>query len=174
MAQQPDLIVLGRHRDMKGRRKDQWVRRALLLVILAFALAGLANVFGPRSSNAAKEGADATLEIRSPTAIRGGMLYQARFVIEARRELKQATLVLGRGWFEGMTVNTIEPSPIGEASRDGKVVFELGHVPEGDKHVLYVQLQVNPNSVGLHGDTVELWDGNRRILAMRRTMKVFP
>jgi hypothetical protein len=35
-------------------------------------------------------------------------------------------LVLDSGWGEGVTINTIEPSPVGEASRDGKLVFDLG------------------------------------------------
>ena len=44
-------------------------------------------------------------------------------------ELKQATLVLSQGWLEGNTINTIEPSPVGEASRNGSLSLDLGHVP---------------------------------------------
>lgn len=174
MAKQPDLIVLRRHRDLEGRRQERWIRRMLLGVVFLFAAAGLFNVYGQRESNAAETSSAASLEVRAPTAVRGGLIYQVRFVIDARQELKKATLVLDRDWFEGMTLNTLEPSPIGEASRNGAIAFELGHVPAGDKHVLYLQYQVNPTDLGRRTQTVELWDGDRRLLSLRRTLRVFP
>jgi hypothetical protein len=48
-----------------------------------------------------------------------------RVEVVSREELKEATLVLGSGWLEGMTVNTIEPSPLNEASRDGNLALDL-------------------------------------------------
>jgi hypothetical protein len=71
-------------------------------------------------------------------------------------------------------VNTIEPSPVNEASRDGRLSLELGHVPAGEKHVLYIQYQVNPTTVGSHTQTVALYDGDERILIHERTLKVYP
>jgi hypothetical protein len=73
-----------------------------------------------------------------------------------------------------MTLNTVEPAPVGEASRDGRVVFELGHVPSGQKHVFFLQFQVNPTNVGRRSQDVDLYDGERRLLHFDRQVTVFP
>ena len=80
--------------------------------------------------------------------MRGGLLYQARFTIVAHQALNDATLVLNESWIDGLTVNTIEPSPVNQASRNGSLAFELGHLPAGAKYVLYMDYQVNPTTVG--------------------------
>ena len=90
------------------------------------------------------------------------------------RRLEQATLRLDPGWAEGMTINTIEPAPVGEASDDGRLSFELGHVPAGKSYVLFMQFQVNPTNVGRHSQRVELDDGKTRLLVIDRKMTVFP
>jgi hypothetical protein len=94
--------------------------------------------------------------------------------IVGRRELKRATLVLDSGWLEGMTINTIEPGPIGEASRDGKLALELGHVPAGKTYLLFVQIQVNPTNIGRRSQDVELFDGPKHLLTVDRTITILP
>jgi hypothetical protein len=170
----PDFVVLPRHRDLAGRRNEVWVRRGLLAVLVAVPVAGLFNVFGqqPTTSRAAAPGA--TLSVRAPTSVRGGLLYEARFEIRATRELRDARLVLAPGWLEGQQVNTIEPSPVGEASDDGSLALDLGHVPAGERHLLFLQFQVDPTNVGSHSHDVSLYDGDRRLLTIRRTATVFP
>jgi hypothetical protein len=88
--------------------------------------------------------------------------------------VKKATLERDRGWMEGQTINTIEPSPLGEGSHDGKLVLELGRVPAGEKHVLYIQLQVNPTNVGRRSQGVRLYDGNKLVATIHRRVTVFP
>jgi hypothetical protein len=73
-----------------------------------------------------------------------------------------------------MTMNTIEPSPVGEGSRDGKLVLELGHVPRGTSYLLFIQLQVNPTNVGRRSQDVALYDDNTLITTIDRTITVFP
>jgi hypothetical protein len=174
VADAPDGIVLRRHRDLVGRRWHPWVRRSLLALVAAVSLLALLNVFGQWPSTATVAASAAAFEIRSPGAVRGGVLFQARYTVQVTRELKAATLVLGRGWLDGLTVNTIEPSPLNEASRDGRLSLELGHIPAGEKHVLYMQYQVNPTTVGSHTQTVALYDGDERILTYAKTLRVFP
>jgi hypothetical protein len=135
---------------------------------------GLLDVFGQRPSTIRVDSDAATLEISSPGSVRGGLLFQSRFTIEARQELKDATLVLGPGWLDGLTVNTIEPSPVNEASRDGRLTLELGHLPAGAKYVLFVDYQVNPTTVGRRTQRVELEDGELPILSTHQTLTVFP
>lgn len=73
-----------------------------------------------------------------------------------------------------MQINTIEPSPLGEASHDGKLALDLGHVPSGQKHVLYVQFQVNPKNVGRRGQAIRLYDGKELLATIHRRVTIFP
>jgi hypothetical protein len=174
VADVPDYLVLRRHRDLVGRTWHPWVRRALLVLVLAVLVLGLVNVFGQRPSTADAVAPEASLKVYSPTSIRGGLIFEARFHLTARRDLKDAILVLGSGWLEGMTVNTVEPSPVSEASKSGRLSLELGHIPAGQSYVLYVQFQVNPTNVGHRSQTVELDDGDREILSLRRSITIYP
>jgi hypothetical protein len=106
--------------------------------------------------------------------VRSGLYYEARFTIDARRDLKNAMLVLNPGWIEGTTINTIEPSPLGEASRDGKLVFTLGHIRAGTTYLFFMQLQVNPTNVGRRSQDVALYDGGTLLTTIDRTVTVFP
>src|SRR3954447_26508850 len=139
MSAAPDGIVLKRHRDLVGRKQYKWLRRALLALLVAFLVLGLLDAFGQRPGDTDAATAAATLGLRAPDAVRGGLLFSARFRIEAHRDLKDATLVLDPGWVEEMSINTIEPSPIGEASRDGRLALQLGHIPAGHVYLLWMQ-----------------------------------
>ena len=174
MADQPDGIVLTRHRDLKGRGWHPWVRRALVGVVALVLLLALFGFVGQSTSTTRAETAAATLVVDAPDAVRGGLLYQARFTIVAHQELKQATLVLNEKWIDGLTVNTIEPSPVNEASRDGKLALELGHLAAGARYVLYLDYQVNPTTVGSRTLKAELDDGEQPVASLSRNLKIWP
>lgn len=173
MADVPDQIVLAAARDREGRR-DVAVRRVLVSTLAVFLALGLLNLFGQRPSTTTAESAAATLEVYAPERVRGGLFYEARFRIDARREVEEATLVLDSGWAEGITINTVEPSPLGAASRDGTLVYELGRIPAGRKHVFFLQLQVNPTNVGHRSQDVRLFDGDELLATIDRSITVFP
>jgi hypothetical protein len=174
MADVPDKIVLKRDRDLEGRQNDIWVRRGLMALVAAVPIIALFNVFGQRPDSHTLAGPAASLKIYAPSHVRGGLIYEARFHVTAREELKDATLVLGTGWLEGMTVNTIEPSPTNEASDNGRLSLELGHIPAGESYILFIQFQVNPTNVGRRTQTLELDDGDTKLLSFHRTVTVFP
>ena len=73
-----------------------------------------------------------------------------------------------------MTLNTLVPSPIGEASRDGRIALELGHIPQGRQHLFFLHFQVNPTNVGRRAPDVELYDGERLLLHLDRTVTIWP
>ena len=173
MADIPDQLVLKVARDREGRR-DVTARRIALAALLVVLALGLLNVFGQRPATTAADAEAATLEVYAPERVRGGLFYEARFTIEAREEVEEATLVLDSGWAEGITINTVAPGPLGEASRDGRLAFELGRIPAGQKHVLFLQLQVNPTNVGHRAQDVELYDGDELLAAINRTITVWP
>jgi hypothetical protein len=174
VAAAPDAIDLERDRDLRGRHWHIWVRRGLVTLLTLFIVAGLLNLFGQRPSGTTASAGGATLHVYSPTRVRGGLMWESRFTITAERELKDARLVLSQGWLEGMTINTIEPSPVGEASRNGSLELDLGHVPAGQHYVLYMQFQVNPTNVGRRSIDSQLLDGDRVLLSIHRTITIFP
>jgi hypothetical protein len=175
VADIPDQIVLKRHRDLDGRAWQIWVRRGLFALLPILALLGLVNLFGqrPATTTTNSPGA-ASLKLFAPARLRSGLLWQARFHITAQRDLKQATLVLSPGWLEGMTVNTIEPSPVGEASNNGRLSLDLGHIPAGQSYLLFMQFQTNPTNVGHRDASLTLKDGDTPLLHLHRTITVFP
>jgi hypothetical protein len=174
MSEIPETLVLRRHRDLVGRRKAIWVRRGVIALLGAFLVAGLAGTFGQRPDTFVSRSRAATLELRVPSRLRGGLLYEARFTIRAHRTLKDATLQLSPGWAEGMQINTIEPGPTSETSRDGQIVLTLGKIPAGELHTLFMQFQVNPTNVGHRAARVALYDGSRRLVTIDRHVTVFP
>jgi hypothetical protein len=175
VASAPDHLTLERHRDLAGLYTQGLVARRIGYALLAAAaILGLLNVFGQRPSTSTAEGTAAKLDLYAPSHVRGGLLYMARFRVTAKEDVKDATLVLAPGWAEDITINTIEPSPVGEASKNGRLSFDLGHIPAGDSFVLYMQFQVNPTNVGRRSQDVELLDGDTHIATLGRTVTVFP
>ena|SRR5919106_1246307 len=173
MAETPAFLTLRRNRDRTGRT-ELWIRRSVVALLSLLLLAGLLNVFGQRPATSEAGTAAASLKVYAPDRVRGGIYYEARFTITARQDVKEARLVLDTGWLEGLTINTIEPSPIGEASRDGKLVLTLGHIPEGTSYISYIQMQVNPTNVGHRSQDVALYDGDKFLTSVDRTVTVFP
>jgi hypothetical protein len=175
VADVPDTLILKRHRDFIGRRYTLWPRWVILALITLFCVLGLLNVFGQRPSTATAQTPAAKLTVYAPTKLRGGLLFSARFHITAHRELKNAMLVLDPGWAEGMAINTIEPSPLGEGSTNGRITLQLGHVSAGRSYILFMQFQVNPTNIAWHrSQNVELDDGNTKVLTIKRDIVIYP
>jgi hypothetical protein len=174
VADVPDTIVLKRDRDLEGRLNDIWVRRALFAVVCLFPVLALFNVFGQRPSSSTATTDAAVLDVYAASHVRSGLLFQARFHITARQEIKNAVLVLDPGWLESMQLNTVEPSPVGEGSHDGRLTLTLGHIARGTDYLLFLEFQVDPTNVGRRAQTVELYDGGQRLAVVHRTVTVFP
>ena len=174
MAEPPDAIDLGRDRDLRGRRTDVWVRRTLLALVTLVPVLALFNLFGQRPTTSKAAVPAATLSVYAPTKLRGGLLWEGRIHITAHRELKNAILLLSTGWAEGMSMNTIEPSPTGEASDNGSLEFTLGHIPAHKSFVLYMQFQVNPTNVGHRSRSTTLFDGSTKLAAVHQKVTIFP
>jgi hypothetical protein len=174
VAGAPDTIVLKRDRDLEGRAHEIWVRRGLFALLPIVAVLALVNLFGQRPQTSTAAGDRADLKVYAPARVRSGVIFEARFHVTAKQELKKATLVLDPGWLEGMTLNTVEPSPLNESSADGRLSFELGHVPAGKSFLLFLQFQVDPTNVGHRSQTVELFDGQQKLLTIHRKITIFP
>jgi len=174
MARPPDGLRLDNARDLKGRGAEFWVRRVLVALFAVIPVLALFNVFGQHASEASASSSAATLTVRSPTTARGGLLYEVRFTIVAHQDLKNATLALGGGWANGLTINTLEPSPTNETSSNGDLEFQLGPLAAGSTSVLHMDFQVNPTTVGSRKQQVALLDGDTLLVSMTRHLTVYP
>jgi hypothetical protein len=170
----PEGLTLQRHRDFEGLEKRPVARWIALGVVVLFLLLGLLNLFGQRPDTAVAATDGVELEVYSPTKVRSGIYFMSRFTIAADREVEAATLVLDPGWLEGMTLNSLEPGPIGEANRDGRLALELGRIPAGSRHVFFLHFQVNPTNVGRRSQDVDLLDGDRLLVHVDRTITIYP
>jgi hypothetical protein len=56
--------------------------------------AGLSVLFGQLPETSKAEVSAASLKVYAASRVRGGLYYEARFTVTARRDLKGATLVL--------------------------------------------------------------------------------
>jgi hypothetical protein len=170
----PQGIQVGRHRDLRGRKWHGWVRRGLLVIPAVIVVLALANVFGQHPQTTTASMSAASLSVFAPTSVRGGLIWEARFDVHAVRTLRDARLVLDSDWLESNTVNTIEPSPPEETSRNGALELKLGRVRAGRRHLLFMQFQTNPTNIGRRTVTVSFLDGSRPLVRISRTLTVYP
>lgn len=160
--------------DERGVRLGVRTRRTILSVLLVVPLLALLGLLGQRAGAWHAAGARATLELRGPGTVRGGLYFESRVTIRARGRIQHPRLVLDEGWLEGMQVNSIEPSPQSESSRDGRLVLAYSSLLPGDLWRIYFQFQVNPTNVGHRSYALELDDDTTRIARIDRSLTVLP
>jgi hypothetical protein len=164
------------YRDLSGsgRDYDPWVRRGVLLLLGLLVLAALLNRFGQRPTISSGASPSAALEVQSPENLRGGLIFEARFTITARERLAKPTLILQRGWFESISVNSIVPDAAQQDARDGRVRLTNPPLAAGSSRVVWIYFQVNPTNLARRSQDVVLADGSRRLAAVHRSVTVWP
>jgi hypothetical protein len=160
--------------DPRGEVVGLWARRAVLTIFAAIAVLGLLDVFGQGTTWTVASTPAAVVRVTSPPAVRGGLFFQSRVEIRARRAIAHPRLVLDEGWIEGMQVNSIEPNPVGEASRDGRLVLSYDAIDAGERLVVWFEFEVNPTNTGHRSYGLELDDADARIATVARDITVFP
>ena len=160
--------------EPRGQAVGLWARRAVMALFAAIALLGLLDVFGQGAGSTTASGAAAVVRVTAPRAVRGGLFFQSKVEIRAARAIEHPRLVLDEGWVEGMQVNSIEPAPVGEAGRDGRVVLSYDGLDAGERLVVWLQFEVDPTNVGHRSYDLELDDGETPIATVDRDLTVFP
>lgn len=162
-------------RDLAGRGHHQIQRRLGLGLLGLLVVAALFNFFGQRPTTTTAAGASGAIEVRAPNDLRGGVIFEGRFVISAQAAIAHPTLVLEPGWVEGITLNSLEPTPTNERSLpDGSLSLEFPSIPAGRSTTVYTQWAVNPTNVGRRSAGVELLDGEMPLAHVDRTVTVYP
>ncbi|HEY6761811.1 MAG TPA: hypothetical protein VI318_20090 [Baekduia sp.] len=165
VAEQPESRALTR---------GLWVRRGVLALFAVVVVLALAGVAGQPGSTSRADAPAATVAVGMPDAVRGGLFFQAKVDIAARRDVEHPRLVLNSGWTEGMQVNSIEPGAESESSRDGRLVLSYDRLAAGDTMTIWFQFQVDPTQPGRRDFGLELDDAERPLARVPRTITVFP
>jgi hypothetical protein len=170
----PDYLERTAHVDLHGRNIEPRVRRVGILVLTAACALGLANVFGQHTHVRSVDATAAKLTVETPGAARGGLIYQTIFRVDAHRDIAKPTLLLDPGWFDGLTINTVEPDSVTWGQLEGRNTIELGALQAGEHFVLRLQYQVNPTVLGHRTQNVVLADAGTPILALEHDQTIFP
>lgn len=168
------FLDLDRARDLRGHGVGPWFRRLVLALLVAFLAAAVLGAFGQRARERSATGAAATVALRAPGTLRGGLMWPARITVRARTRIARPRLVLARGWFEGAQLNSMEPAAADEDARPDAVVFGYGPLEAGDVLTVHLQLQVNPDTVGRQDLSVVLEGDDVAPVRLPTTLTVLP
>jgi hypothetical protein len=160
--------------DRAGQNRGLWARRAVIALFCAIAVLSLADRFGQRATESQAASPGARMTLTAPETVRGGLFFQSRVEIHAQREIAAPHIVLDRGWVEGMQVNSIEPAPASELSRDGRLVLTYDKLAPGDLLRIWFQFEVNPTNTGRRSYGIELDDEAARVVRLSPTITVLP
>lgn len=170
----PDGLTLERNRDLGGRAGHAWYRRVLLCAVAVLPILALLGVFGQRPTVTSAHTLGADLQVTAPARLRGGLIFQVRVDVTARAAIAMPQLVFDRGWWESMSVNSLEPNPSNESSRNGRVVLTFDRLAAGHTLTEWLYFQVNPTNVGNRSENVELDDGSAPLATVHRSLTIFP
>jgi hypothetical protein len=174
MADTPEGVVLERSRDLAGRRHHPYYRRLLLCAIAVLPVLALLGVFGQKPSTSSADTRAASLSVTAPTRLRSGLIFQVKVRVMAHRQIKKPEIVFDEGWWESMSVNSIEPEPTESSSKDGRVVLSYGKLEPGESLTSWIYFQVNPTNVGKRREDVQLDDSETPLVSVHRSLTIFP
>jgi len=174
MADAPEGVVLERSRDLAGPRHHPYYRRLLLCVIAVLPVLALLGVFGQKPSTSSADASAASLSVTAPARLRSGLIFQVKVRVMAHRQIKKPEIVFDEGWWESMSVNSIEPEPTESRSKDGRVVVSYGKLEPGESLTSWIYFQVNPTNVGKRREDVQLDDGETPLVGVHRSLTIFP
>jgi hypothetical protein len=164
-----------RYVQLKGRGWHVWLRRGILAVLAGVCVAALLNAFGQETTTSAVAAPQAAMQIEAPPRLVGGLLFQARFRLQARgRAVSNPKLVLNENWFDEITLNSTTPNPADENSRGGRFAMAFASLPRGQTLTVLMEFQVNPTALGRRSLVAAFDDGNTRLATVHRTLTLFP
>jgi hypothetical protein len=158
----------------RSMRASTWARRAAIAAFAIYAAAALLDAVGQGTTTTTAAGPSATMRVDAPERLRGGLLFQTRIDVRARAGIERPRLVFSPGVFEGMQVSSIEPQPMSESSRNGRVELSYPAIIAGERLRVWLQFQVAPNSPGERRYRVELDEGTTPLAVADRSLRVLP
>ena len=163
-----------RHVELHGRHSEPWWRRGVIAFLSLVVVAALAGRFGQTEQTARAQSRAATLTVRAPEHIRGGLFFQGRLDIVARERIAKPRVVLGPGWTEELQLNTLEPAPASESSAAGQLELEYDPLQAGDHLTVWMQFEANPTGMGRRDRSVTLLDSDLALVHVPGELTSWP
>ena len=172
-----EQLSLARHRDLEGRHWGVviWLRWAITGVLVLFILLAATDQFGQSPSTRESSSQVADLRVSTPDRLRGGLIFQTRVDITARDAIAHPTIVLDGGWFDGMTLNSVQPAPADLSPADGGSTFVYPQLATRQTLTVWFEWSVNPTNLAWRRpETLRLDDGPQTLLTQHSTITVLP
>lgn len=137
-----------------------WCRRAVLVLLLVFVLAGLTGFLGVRTATERDEAAGYSIELRHATTARSGLdvPWQATVTREGGFG-KELTLAVTGDYFDIFETQGFTPEPA-ESTRGEDTLYLTFTAPPGDTFVVSYDAYIQPSSqLGRDGSLSVLEDG---------------
>jgi len=170
----PPGIDIKRHADLAGRLHHPRWRRFALAVITAVPVIALFNVFGQRTLSSRADSPRASLLVKSPSHVRGGLIFTTEIVVTPHRKIRNAEIYFSNGWFKNMTFNAVSPQPSTDSAQGNWQIWDFGPLKAGQLFTVLISWQTNPTNVGSHPETIQLYDGKKHVMSIHRSLLVFP
>lgn len=167
----PDGLVEEHHRAASG-----WRRHAspLALVLLGILLAGAMSGLAGAESTVRAETSVAAVSWHAPYRIRNGEFFEMRLHVDARERIDELVVGVDAALWEDFTINTFFPAAAEETSEDGELLFTFGPVPPGQRFLMKVDAQINPDMLWRNEGTVTVYDGETPIVELPVQIEVLP
>jgi hypothetical protein len=168
-------LRLQRHRDLVGRRSGPLVVRGIVAILTLFVVLAALNTFGQQPATSQAAGRGVRLDVSTPARVRGGLIFQTRVDVSTSRRIAKPTIVLGGGWFDGMTLNSYQPPATAQSSRGSAVTFVFPPLRAGGHMTVWFEWSANPtNLTWERPESIVLDDGTTRLLGLNPNVTVFP
>ena len=153
-----------------------WQRHASPLSILVFGgviVLGMAGLLGhERDWRAEANGVE--LRVHSPEIIRNGEFFEIRVDVESSEPIGELVIGIDASLWEDVTVNTMIPAAVDEASVDGEFRFTFAPLEAGTPFAFKVDLQVNPDILGGNEGAITVYDGDEPLAGTDINITVLP
>lgn len=168
-------LSIVRHRDLAGRGWEPRTRMAVVAVFVVFVALAAGNQLGQQPSHFGAADTAAAMAVTTPERLRGGLIFQTRVDVTARATIRKPTLVLAGGWFDGMTLNSVQPGPSTQAARGSAVTFAYPKLDAGRRMTVWFEWSVNPTNLAWsRPELMRLDDGVRPIVSVSPSVTVLP
>jgi hypothetical protein len=141
------------------------MRRAFLILLLAFLVAGLAGVFGVRSRTVTRSGGGYTLTIEYAQVTRPGLStpWSAKIVRAGGFQGRPVTLAVSQEYLGMFDENGLDPDPT-DATTDGEFVIWTFKPPATDTMVVDFDALLEPAQQWGRGGIARILEDDRPVV----------
>jgi hypothetical protein len=140
-------------------RRNLWWRRAFVVVLVAFVLAGATGWLGVRTGTTRAEGDGVELTVTYPRIARPGLGVAWRVHLRSDTGFDgPVSIAVPTGWLQRLDFMDQTPAPDAQTN-DGHVTTFTWDAVDGTEHLVVWDVRIEPGTVGWHDVDVEVTVG---------------